>query len=91
MKYLIQKRSKFTGVAYLVDRTQRKDKWWTADPSEAIQFNLKSAAKIQLSKIKFGSPEVVAMTDEQIENISNVMDERRAVASLVFGEDGLNS
>jgi hypothetical protein len=44
---------------FLVDRNKVKEKWWTTNLNQAIQFQKHTAAEIQAKKLNFGNPEVV--------------------------------
>lgn len=48
---------------FLVDRNKHKNKWWSYDWSDAIQFTSLDAANIQSSKYKYKSPSVITITE----------------------------
>jgi len=50
---------------FLVDRTKIKDRRWSYDWSDAIQFHKRSAADIQAQKLRYKSPTVIT-TDEAV-------------------------
>lgn len=65
MTYVVMTQGRKGMFLFLVDRKKIKNKWWSYDWVEAIQFYKKSAAKIQVSKLKYKSPEVITI-DEAI-------------------------
>ena len=46
---------------FLVDRSKIKNRWWTSDWTEAMQFYKESAAKIQASKLQKNNPRVITI------------------------------
>ncbi len=46
-------------IIYLVDRTFIKNKWWTENINEAMQFNKLEAAKYTLNSLKYNNPRIM--------------------------------
>lgn len=60
---------------FLVDRTKIKNRWWSYDWTDAMQFNKESAAKVQASKLRYKEPTVITI-DEAIKltKMNNIND-----------------
>lgn len=50
-------------VVVLVDRTKRKDIWWSGELQDAMMFRKKSAAEYSCKRLRYNNPEVVHVTD----------------------------
>lgn len=57
--YIVTKGRRDNQMLFLVDRNKTKSKWWTTILSQAIGFDKKSAAKVQLSKLVYNDPQIV--------------------------------
>jgi len=66
MTYIVMTKGRKGMYLFLVDRRKIKNRWWSTDWSESIQFQKESAAKIQAAKLKYKSPKVISI-DNAIE------------------------
>lgn len=60
MAYIVMTNGRKGMFLFLVDRTKIKNRWWSYDWIDAMQFQKESAAKIQAKKLKYKSPEVIS-------------------------------
>ena len=61
MTYIVMTTGKKGMYLFLVDRKKIKNRWWSIDWSDAMQFQKESAAIIQSKKLKHRSPEVISI------------------------------
>lgn len=58
--FVIAKSSDRSGVAYLVDRNEFPEKWWSHRLSDAKSFGSERGAQSVCDKLKYGNPRVVS-------------------------------
>jgi len=57
--YIITRSGRNGETLFLVDRKKIKDRWWSTNLMDAIQFNKESAANYSANRLKYGNPEVL--------------------------------
>ena len=56
--YVITRSSEKSGLAFLMDRTYQKKKWWSSRLGNAMRFHSEIAANKICDRLKFGNPRV---------------------------------
>jgi len=63
MTYVVMTNGKKGMFLFLVDRTKIKDRWWSYDWADAMQFHKQDAAKTQARKLRYKEPEVITINE----------------------------
>lgn len=85
--FVIMQEGKQGTNLFLVDRSQTKSCWWSAELSSAMIFRKQSAADIQCRKLYYNNPQVIPLSVAHEYEMDNIFTEDHPFSSDALGQE----